>query len=124
MWRQDNRKHEIKEIGHVKLDGNHKAKSLCEVLHVPTITKNLISIEHMVERGYQLKFNHKGCFIEYPRRNGYELIAKGKKEGCSLLIFSKGKATWQCSSRMGRRIGDLDLWHKMWGHINANTIIF
>ena len=54
----DNTQHEIKELGDVKLDGNHKAKSLCEVLHVPTITKNLIYVGQMVERGYQVKFNH------------------------------------------------------------------
>ena len=52
MEKGDNTKHEINRNGRCEaFDGNHKAKSLCEVLHVPTFRKNLISVGQMVEKG-------------------------------------------------------------------------
>ena len=50
------------------------------VLHVPTISKNLISIGQMVEKGYHVIFNENGCFIKNPKE-GFKVIAQGKREG-------------------------------------------
>ncbi len=57
--------HFITQIGKVPLsmqDG--QTKYLKDVLHVPTITKNLISIGQMVEQHLQVTFNPNGCFVE------------------------------------------------------------
>ena len=34
------------------------------VLHVLTITKNLVSVGEIVDQGIQVRFTHLGCFIE------------------------------------------------------------
>ena len=34
------------------------------VLHVPTITKNLVSFGQIVDLGMKVQFTHLGCFIE------------------------------------------------------------
>jgi hypothetical protein len=51
---------------------------LKDVLYVPTITKNLVSVGQMVEQGLHVTFNLNGCFVEYMKNQG-KLIAKGKR---------------------------------------------
>ena len=55
-------------------------KGLSYVLHVPTVTRNLIFVGQMVEKGLQVSYTQKGCFVEDPH-NVLKLVAKGKKEG-------------------------------------------
>ena len=73
--------HPITHIGKVPLalhDG--KTKSLSDVLHVPSITKNLVSVGQMVEQGLQVRFNAKGCFVE-DFNDKCRLVAKGSRIG-------------------------------------------
>ncbi len=51
-----------------------------DVLHVPTITKNLVSVGQMVEQGLEVTFNPNGCFVE-DMKNQSKLIAKGERNG-------------------------------------------
>ena len=41
-----------------------KTKSLLDVLHVPSIIKNLVFVGQMVEQRLQVRFNAKVCFVE------------------------------------------------------------
>ncbi len=68
--------HPITQIGKVALsmqDG--QTKYLKDVLHVPTITKNLISVDQMMEQGLHVTFNPNGCFVK-DMKNQCKLIAK------------------------------------------------
>jgi hypothetical protein len=48
----DDTTHPIAHIGNVPLAmQNGKIKYLYDVLHVPNITKNLVSVEQMIEQG-------------------------------------------------------------------------
>ena len=77
----DDTKHRTQHFGNIPLQSTHGTRNcLLDVLHVPTITKNLISVGQMVEKGLQVRFTHRGCFVEDPSK-GFKLIAKGKKEG-------------------------------------------
>ena len=61
----DDTVHPIEHMGRVPLvmqDG--KVKHLEDVLHVPTITKNLVSVGQMVDQGLQVRFNSHGVFVE------------------------------------------------------------
>ena len=67
----DNTVHLIERMGNVPLathDG--KPKHMADVLYVPTITKNLVSVGQMVEQGLQVKFNEDGCYVEDLKNNG------------------------------------------------------
>jgi len=57
-----------------------KTKYLKDVLHVLTITKKLVSVGQMAERGLQVTFNPNGCFMEDMKNQG-KLIAKGEMNG-------------------------------------------
>ena len=73
--------HPIEHVGNVPLsmeDG--KEKYMADVLHVPTITKNLVSVGQMVEQGLQVRFNEHGCFVK-DFKNKCRLVAKGNKNG-------------------------------------------
>jgi len=67
----DDTTHPITQIGKVPLsmqDG--QTKYLKDVHHVPTITKNLVSIGQMVEQGLQMTFNPNGCFVKDMKNQG------------------------------------------------------
>ena len=66
------------------------------VLHVPKITKNLMSVGQIVDEGIQVQFNRGGCFIE----DGDRVIAHRRREGRMFIletnsvdtaIYAKGK---------------------------------
>ena len=74
----DNTTHQIEHVGNVSLRrGDGKELPMRNVLHVPNIAKNLVSVGQIVDQGMQVKFNKAGCFIEKHGR----LIARGKREG-------------------------------------------
>ena len=115
--------HPITHIGKVPLalhDG--KTKSLSDVLHVPSITKNLVSVGQMVEQGLQVRFNAKGCFVE-DFNDKCRLVAKGSRIGrmftldagipaMNAAMYAKGKGV----------VADIDIWHKRIGHANVQRL--
>ena len=51
-------------IGNVPFGEEGKQTYIKNVLHVPTIMKNLFLVGQMVQQGMQVRFNQDGCFIE------------------------------------------------------------
>ena len=56
--------HPIVHIGNVPFGKEGEQTYIKHVLHVPTITKNLVSVGQIVEQGMHVRFNNEGCFIE------------------------------------------------------------
>ena len=73
----DDTLHPIRHIGDVPFGKEGKKTCIKNVLDVPTITKNLVSVGQIVDQGMQVRFNNEGCFIEKDGR----LIAKGRRDG-------------------------------------------
>ena len=87
------------------------------VLHVPTITKNLVSVSQIVEQGMQVRFNHGGYFFEKEGR----LIARGRREGQMFILDSHEIKTSMFAK--GHKVdADIELWHKRIGHINLRKL--
>ncbi|MCO5611555.1 hypothetical protein L7F22_065808 [Adiantum nelumboides] len=119
----DDTAHPIAHTGNVPLslqDGN--VKYLVDVLHVPNITKNLVSIGQMVEHGLQVRFNADGLYVEEYKKNG-KLIAEGKKVGrmftldvnipeVNAVMFAHGSGA----------VTDTQIWHKRIGHANVQRL--
>ncbi len=77
----DGTTHPITQIGKVPLsmqDG--QTKYLKNILHVLTITKNLVFVGQMVEKGLHVTFNLNGCFVEDVKNQG-KLIVKRERNG-------------------------------------------
>jgi hypothetical protein len=92
---------------------------LMNVLHVLTITQNLVSIGQIVGQDMVVRFTHLGAFIEEEGR----IIARGHTErrmfildrtdnGPNTALFTKGQ----------KAESDIALWHKRIGHINYRRL--
>ena len=119
----DDTLHPIEHVGKVPLsmhDG--KTKHMADVLHVPTITKNLVSVGQMVDQGLQVKFNKHGCFVE-DFQSGCRLVTKGKRIGrmFTLDVNMPIKNATLFTSK-NAVISDMDIWHKQIGHVNVQRL--
>ena len=129
----DYSKHCIEHVGNVPLHNSHgSAKCLSNVLHVPTITKNLISVGQIVEKGLQVRFTQRGCFVENPRK-GLKIVAKGERKGRLFTMDINNVDTHKmCFTHNNDNVAEIDLWHKRIGHVNfqklksmqANEIVY
>ena len=61
---RDNTTHPIRDIDNVPFGKEAKQTFIKNILHVLTITKNLVSVGQIVEQGMQVRFDQGGCFIE------------------------------------------------------------
>ncbi|MCO5550467.1 hypothetical protein L7F22_003954 [Adiantum nelumboides] len=120
----DDTAHSIAHTGNVPLslpDGN--VKYLADVLYVPNITKNLVSVGQMVEQRLQVRLNVDGLYVvEEYKKNG-KLIAQGKKVGrmftldvnipeVNAIMFAHGSSV----------VADIEIWHKKIGHANVQRL--
>ena len=87
----DDTPHPIEHIGDVPLSHVGQKGIMRNVLHVPTITKNLVSVGQIVNQGMQVRFTHLGCFIEEEGK----VIAQGRQEGRMFILETK-KSEWKC----------------------------
>ena len=71
---RDERIHHIQHVGNVPFGKEGNQTYIEKVLHVPAITKNMVSVGQIVEQVMQVRFNDGGCFIEKEGR----LIARGR----------------------------------------------
>jgi hypothetical protein len=95
-----------------------KMKYLSDVLHVPNITKNLVSVGQMIKQGLQVQFNLDGYYVKDFKDKCY-LVAKGKRVG---KMFTLDVSMPEVESAMFAQgagvVADMDIWHKHIGHVN------
>ncbi len=118
----DDTTHPITQIGKVPLsmqDG--QTKYLKDVLHVPTITKKLVSVGQMVEQSLQVTFNPNGCFVEDMKNQG-KLIAKGERNGRMFTLDVNMPEVNSMLFTHGKGAGDIGIWHKRVGHVNLQRL--
>ena len=99
-----------------------KLKYLIDVLHVPSITKNPVSVGKMVEQGLQVRFTPTKLFIEEFKEDNH-LIAQGKKVGKMFTLnvdVPKIKATVFAQGTCV--VADMKTWHTRIGHINVQRL--
>ena len=113
----DDTLHPIANVGEVPLNHvGHKGKVMT-VLHVPTITKNLVSVGQIVDQGMEVRFTHLGCFIEEKGR----VIAQGRRDWRMFILDSiEGGTTMFAKGQKAE--SDIDFWHKRIGHVNYQRL--
>ena len=106
----DDSKHRIQHVGNIPLQSIDGARNcLLDVLHVPTITKNLIFVGQMVEKELQVRFTQRGSFVEDPSK-GFKVIAKGKKEGRMFTMDVDSSNSHKfCFTHDNKKIAEIDL---------------
>jgi hypothetical protein len=99
-----------------------KIKYLYDVLHVPNITKNLVSVGQMIEQGLQIQFNPNGCYVE-DFKDKCRLVAKGKKVGKMFTLdVSIPKVEAAMFAQGVGVVANMDIWHKHIGHVNEQRL--
>ena len=81
--------HLIERVGEVPISHVGKKGKLMNVLHVPTITKNLVSVGQIVDQGMQVRFTHLGCFI----KEECQIIAQRCRDGRMFILNTNDVGT-------------------------------
>ena len=105
---------QVKKRGTIAVATHQGIKQISDVLFVPNLNQNLLSVGQMLERKYSLEFKNNNCTIFEP--NGAELL-KAEMKGKTFTI------DWNEIANVCAEIEDLVLWHKRLGHVNHNSLV-
>ena len=89
--------------------------NLQDVLHVPALSYNLLSVAKAAEKGKVTEFNDNGCQITV---SGGRLVAKATRVGS--LYFLDCELD-QSASVAGQGTKEV-LWHHRYGHLNMQSL--
>lgn len=107
----------VKGKGDVIIDGPEGAKLISDVLYVPEIDQNLLSVGQLVEKGYKVMFEEGLCLIADSA--GKETLKIQMKEKC----FSFDPMS-QSRQAMTAQVNEAEVWHKRLGHFHSKGIEF
>ena len=109
----------VKGKGTVGIQTKVGTKYIRDVLLVPTLEQNLLSVGQLVEHGYKLHFENNECTI-YDKEQRRNLVKKIKMEkNRSFPIVFK------YVENVALRMEDVEeawLWHRRFGHLNFNSL--
>ena len=108
----DDTTHPIRHIDNVPFGKEGEQTCRINVLHVPTITKHLVSVGQIMEQGMQVRVNNEGCFIEKHGR----LIAKGRRDS-RLFILDSNEVKSAIYAKGLKTETNIELWHKRIGQV-------
>lgn len=85
-----------------------------DILHVPDLSVNLLSVSKMVKRGNSVLFDKNGCTIKNANN---EIVAQCKEENGVYPLYEDAGT---CMNTV--QADDAFLWHRKLGHINFNAM--
>ncbi|XP_010326662.1 uncharacterized protein [Solanum lycopersicum] len=77
----------VKGNGVIAITSGSRTKLITYVLYVPDLDRNLLSVDQLMENGFNLSFKDKTCVMEDP--SGNEIFKVKWSGGVSRLILSK-----------------------------------
>ncbi len=104
-----------------EVKGRVKTITIKDVLHVPKLKANLLSVRHLVAKHLRVEFSDTGSFVLSPNRDEVAIIEE--IDGLYHIKFSKvhtseSVALAQSSSKDDK----LGLWHRRLGHLNIKSV--
>ncbi|RVW47902.1 Retrovirus-related Pol polyprotein from transposon TNT 1-94 [Vitis vinifera] len=108
---------DVKGRGTVVVKTNSSIKLISDVLFVPDISQNLLSVGQMLEKQYSLQFKDNQCIIFDP----YE-----EKLLCVKMKIKNLAINWENAAEYayaGVTQSVSDLWHKRFGHYNQRSLV-
>ncbi|MCO5572608.1 hypothetical protein L7F22_026365 [Adiantum nelumboides] len=103
------------------LDGS----DLClpDVLYVPGIKKNLLSVSSLAKNGLRVIFEDDRCIVR-DRENGYSLITTGTLENGLFVLDRYEKQIHACiTETKTQAMQDAELWHARFGHVGYGSLM-
>ena len=108
---------DVKERGTVVVKTNSGMKLISDLLFVPDISQNLLSVGQMLGKQYSLQFKDNQCIIFDPY---------GEKLLCMKMKSKSFAINWEndveyAYARVTQSVSDL--WHKWFGHYNQRSLV-
>nr|KYP64080.1 Retrovirus-related Pol polyprotein from transposon TNT 1-94 [Cajanus cajan] len=107
----------VKGKGTVAIEGLTGLKLIFDVLYVPEINQNLLSVPQLLEKGYKVLFEDKNCMIKDSEgREVFKVQMAGKSFTLDLMKDELAAVHEEDTTTM--------LWHKRLGHFHHGPLIF
>ncbi|MCO5609606.1 hypothetical protein L7F22_063836 [Adiantum nelumboides] len=120
----NNASYPIKGVGKILIiisDGSDL--SLPNVLYVPGIKKNLLSISSLAKNGLRVIFEDDKCIVQ-DQENGYSLITTGMLENGLFVLDRYKKQIQACIAKTKTQaMQDAELWHARFGHVGYGSLM-
>ncbi|KAE9327341.1 hypothetical protein PR003_g16033, partial [Phytophthora rubi] len=114
----DGKKIRVVGTGSVRLTGiDGKRIKMIDVLYIPGLDRQLLSVSRLADRGVSVEFQKKSCTIW----NKSKVIASGKKVGKAYVL--------DCEKYMAHYVeyagvdSEWELWHARMGHLNKDALV-
>ncbi|KAG6496746.1 hypothetical protein ZIOFF_044618 [Zingiber officinale] len=108
---------DVEGRGDVVVDGLKGRKLISDVLYVPKIDQNLLSVGQLVQKGYKVMFEEGLCLIA--DSSGKEILKiQMKNKSFSFDPVSQGQQA------MAAQDNEEELWHRRLGHFHSKGIEF
>ena len=104
----------VEGVGEVCLKIGGREINVKNVLYVPKINVNLLSVSKMVEKGNVIKFDKNNCIIK--NGDGDVLVKCTQNNGVYRIQNSE-----KCFASI-ESDGDMVMWHRKLGHMNCQTL--
>jgi predicted aspartyl protease len=102
--------------GTVAITTNSGTKTISDVLYVPDIDQNLLSVGQLIEKGMKVVFENQSCYIFYAA--GQKILqAKMRGKSFSFLPFEEEHTAFPI------KLNDMEVWHKRLGHCHQQWMI-
>ncbi|WKA09042.1 hypothetical protein VitviT2T_026720 [Vitis vinifera] len=107
----------VKGKGTVAIEGHTGLKLISNVLYVPEINQNLLSVGQLLEKGYKVLFEDNQCMIaDAQGREVFIVQMKGKGFALDLMQEEQAAIHKEESNTM--------LWHRRLGHFHHSALLF
>ena len=116
--------HFIKGVGSISIcavDGTEF--TLSNILYVPGITKNLLSISAFSKCGYHIIFDDNRCIVRDREKENKVVLTGTLIKGLYVLDNYERKAHIMVVSEITIAMKNAQLWHARFGHINFRSLL-
>ena len=104
-----------------RVKGSARSIRKHDVLHMPDLHANLISVSKLTSRGLKVHLNSLGCMV---RASNDKMLAVASLESNLYQLETKvmhgAKTSYLAHSEANSH--HLEFWHKRFGHLNANSV--
>lgn len=106
--------------GDVKVPLTSGSKTICDVIHVPQLTTNLLSVSKMTQKGLEVHFDSETCTI-FDKNSDVVATATAVNGVYELDIFSGSTNTNYAGTASAKEVTQ-ELWHKRLAHLNSRSM--
>jgi hypothetical protein len=120
----NNQSYFIKGVGSISIFATDGMEfTLSNVLFVPGITKNLLSISAFDKCGYHVIFDDNRCIVRDREKENKVVLTGTLTKGLYVLDVYERKAQVMVVSEINIAMKNAQLWHARFGHINFRRLL-